>query len=100
MLADGCVTDYNETAGVDYFPVKAVISYAETFTVEYFNSYKVLTTTSPSWGSATYVLYQCGTTKPVLDVEVQLYISIPVTRVATGTPDHIPRIEVGCFVEE
>lgn len=93
--AKGCVADYNATADVDYFPDKAVIAYAQNFEVEYFNSYKVLTTTSSSYGSATYVLYQCGTTKPVLaDVEVQEYISIPVDNVATGTPDHIPRIEV------
>lgn len=88
--SEGCVTDYNASAGVDYFPEKAVIEYAQTFSVEYFDSYKVLTTSD-----AKYVLYQCGTTKPDLEEDVQEYISIPVTNVAIGTPDHIPRIAVG-----
>lgn len=94
--AKGCVTDYDPSANVDYFPDKAVIAYAENFDVEYFNSYKVLTTMSPwSGNTSTYVLYQCGTTMPVLeDVDVLHYISVPVKSVATGTPSHIPRIEV------
>lgn len=94
---DGCVTDFDAAAGVDYFPDKAVINFAETFSVEYFPTYKVLTTTD-GFSNSTYVLYQCGTPVPTLDdtlgVPVQQYISVPVTNVATGTPDHIPRIEV------
>lgn len=76
---------------MDYFPDKAEVQYAETFSVEYFDTYKVL----DIFGTV-YVLYQCGTPEPTLDdVTVQQYISIPVSKVATGTPDHIPRIEVG-----
>lgn len=90
---DGCVTDYDAAAGVDYFPDKAVVTYAETFSVEYFPTYKVLSSTD-GWVTTTYVLYQCGTPEPTLDETVQAYISVPVTTVATGTPDHIPRIEV------
>lgn len=90
---DGCVTDYDAAAGVDYFPDKAVVSYAETFSIEYFDTYKVLTTMD-DFSSTKYVLYQCGTPEPTLDEPIQQYISIPVTTVATGTPDHIPRLEV------
>lgn len=90
-IADGCVTDYDASAGVDYFPDKAEIAYAQTFSVEYFPAYKVL-----DISGTIYVLYQCGTPQPELaaNVAVQQYISVPVTTVATGTPDHIPRIEV------
>lgn len=88
--AEGCVADYNASAGVDYFPDKAEINFAESFTVEYFPAHKVVTISSQ-----VYVLYQCGTPQPDLaDIDVRLYISVPVTTVATGTPDHIPRIEV------
>lgn len=89
----GCITDYDEEAGIDYFPIKAEILYATTFSVEYFPTYKVLNTTDFSQ-TATYVLYQCGTPQPEVNFEVQEYISIPVTSVATGTSNHIPRIEV------
>eukprot|EP00752_Nemacystus_decipiens_P009351 g8357.t1 len=90
---DGCVTDYDASAGVDYFPDKAVIDYAETFSVEYFSTYKVLTIMD-AFSSTSYVLYQCGTPEPTLDMTVQQYISVPVTNVSTGTTDHIPRIEL------
>lgn len=94
VTADGCVADYDPSAGVDYFPIKAEIKYAETFNIEYFLSYKVVTIMGGGM-NMTYVLYQCGTTQPdVGDLEVQEYISIPVTRVATGTSSHVPRIEV------
>lgn len=91
--AVGCVSDYDASAGVDYFEDKAELEYAESFTVSYQKTYKLLNITG-----TVYVLYQCGTPQPVLDdVEVQEYISVPVTIVATGTPDHIPRIEVGGY---
>ena len=86
----GCVSDYDSTAKVTYFRDEAEIKYAQTFAVTYEPSYKVLNITG-----TVYILYQCGTPKPELsDVTVQEYISVPVTRVATGTTDHIPRIEV------
>lgn len=101
-----CVTDYDANAEVDYFPNKANIQYAETFSVEYSLSYKVLNATEGKDGNSTlYVLYQCGTPQPNLtELTIQEYIRIPVTKVATGTPDHIPRIEVRyvpvfCFVQ-
>lgn len=95
---DGCVADYDEAAGVDYFPDKATIGYAGTFSVEYSLTYKVLRSygdfMDPTLVTQVYVLYQCGTPMPSIEEEVQQYISVPVTNVSTGTTDHIPRIEV------
>lgn len=90
QTSDDCVSDYDASLGIDYFPDKAEITYAQTFSVTYNLTYKVLEICG-----STYILYQCGTPPPELTNEtVQEYISIPVGRVATGTPDHIPRIEV------
>ena len=64
-ITDGCVESYDES--VDYFPQKTAVTYAEGFTLEYFNNYKVLTVGAPWLGaedSATYVLVQCGTPNP------------------------------------
>lgn len=96
---DGCVTDYDADAGVDYFPDKATIEYAETFSVEYSLTYKVLRSYGDPFDRSllteVHVLYQCGTPIPSIEVEeVSNYISVPVSNVSTGTTDHIPRIEV------
>lgn len=89
-----CVTDYDASANVDYFPDKADVRYADTFSVEYFPAYKVVTVTNFT-ANYTFVLYQCGTPAPELTgQQVERYLPVPVTQVATGTPDHIPRIEV------
>src|SRR5687768_13570444 len=44
-LTQECVSDYDPK--VDYFPEKAEIEYAEGFSVEYFNNYKVVTVSAP-----------------------------------------------------
>ncbi|CAM9558067.1 unnamed protein product [Choristocarpus tenellus] len=87
-----CVTDYDETANVDYFPEKATITRAETFSVEYFNSYKVLTV-SDDFAQSTYILYQCGTPQPVV-ANTTAYIEVPVSNISTGSSSHIPYIEL------
>ncbi|MFP4323357.1 MAG: ABC transporter substrate-binding protein [Anaerolineales bacterium] len=63
-LTEECVADYDPD--VDYFPVKADITEAENFTVEYFNHYKVVTVTNAFDAAEpfTYVLVQCGTPAP------------------------------------
>ena len=92
QTSDDCVSDYDASLDIDYFPDKAEITYAQTFSVTYNMTYKVLTICGSN-----YILYQCGTPLPeITNMDVQEYISIPVGRVATGTPDHIPRIEVWC----
>lgn len=48
----------------DYYPIK-VTSAQPDFTIQYFNSYKVIINNAVR---ETYVLYQCGTPKPVLSI--------------------------------
>ena len=50
-------------AGVDYFPVKET-SYGKEWSVLYFPSYKVVINNLTT-GAETYVLYMCGTPRPV-----------------------------------
>lgn len=90
-FTDECVTDYD--ASVDYFPEKAEIEYAEGFTVEYFDNYKVVTIVP--WVGAeetrTYILVQCGTDTPE-DIEADAVISVPVERVVTLSTTILPHI--------
>lgn len=90
-FTDECVTDYD--ASVDYFPEKAEIEYAEGFTVEYFDNYKVVTIVP--WVGAeetrTYILVQCGTDAPA-DMEADAVITVPVERVVTLSTTILPHI--------
>ncbi|GAB5492346.1 MAG: ABC transporter substrate-binding protein [Phototrophicaceae bacterium] len=90
-FTDECVTDYD--ASVDYFPEKAEIEYAEGFTVEYFDNYKVVTIVP--WVGAeetrTYILVQCGTDAPV-DMEADAVVTVPVERVVTLSTTILPHI--------
>lgn len=63
-LTGECVTDYDPD--VDYFPQKVEITRAENLSVEYSNSYKVITVNDAFDGAEpfTYVLVQCGTPEP------------------------------------
>ncbi len=87
-----CIADGAFDPEMDYFPVKAQIDYAKGFTVEYHNSYKVVTVTTP-WPGAkntdtfTYILMQCGApipanvrfAGPVIDVPVNSIVSLSTT---------------------
>ena len=87
---DACVETYD--AETDYFPEKAEIEYADGFTLEYFNSYKVLTVTRPYLGapegeSFQYLLVQCGTPAPegfdgvpMIEVPIDSAISMSTTQ--------------------
>lgn len=96
-LTDGCVTDYD--SAVDYFPDKAEISYAEGFTVEYFNNYKVVTVVP--WVGAeemlTYVLVQCGTPAP--EMEADAIVEVPVGRIVTMSTTILPHLDTQGVVE-
>ncbi len=85
----GCVDSY--AAGIDYFPDKAEIAYAEDFTIEYSDNYKVITVTEP-WPQAeesvTYVLVQCGTPAP--EIEADLVIEVPVDETIAMSTTYIP----------
>lgn len=89
-LTDECVTDYD--ASTDYFPEKVAIEYAEGFTVEYFNNYKVVTIVP--WVGAeetfTYVLLQCGTDAPEMDADA--IVEVPVESVVTLSTTILPHI--------
>jgi iron complex transport system substrate-binding protein len=88
-----CVNNYNPD--IDYFPDKVVPAYAQGFSVDYHNHYKVVTVKNP-WKDATvtfeYVLVQCGTPEPEGLAEAQI-IAIPVDRVVSLSTTHLPHLE-------
>lgn len=90
-MTDSCVADYD--AETDYFPDKVSVDYANGFTVDYFNSYKVVTIV-PWVGaeeSLTYVLVQCGT-EPPTDIEADAFVTVPVERVVTLSTTILPHM--------
>ncbi len=89
-----CVSDY--TPDTDYFPQKAEINFAAGFTVEYFDTYKVVTVASaeaPGAPLAQYVLVQCGTPAPEAGFETAQVIQVPVTRVVATSTTYLPFID-------
>lgn len=96
VKADGCITDYQ--AGTDYFPDKVAPSAATGFSVEYHNSYKVVTVkrTSQGGASARYVLVRCGAPAPTPtgDLASAQQITVPVGRVASSSTTQLPAFEL------
>lgn len=88
-LTDGCVTDYAE--GIDYFPEKVNVEYAEGFTVEYHDNYKVVSVPA-AWPGAEsgfeYVLVQCGTPAPDGYPEASI-IEVPVKTIVPMSTTHV-----------
>jgi iron complex transport system substrate-binding protein len=97
-LTHSCVTDY--AAALDYFPDKAEVAYAQGFTVEYFNNYKVVTVVP--WVGAeeaqTYVLVQCGTPAPE-NIEADAVVEVPVKSIVTLSTTILPHLETQGVVE-
>jgi iron complex transport system substrate-binding protein len=61
----GCIESFDSSR--DYFPDKTHLEFAQNFSVEYHNSYKVVTVRQPSEGmEETFVLLQCGAPSPGL----------------------------------
>ncbi|MFW5748488.1 MAG: ABC transporter substrate-binding protein [Chloroflexota bacterium] len=91
-LIDGCVTDFDDT--VDYFPHKVEVEYAENFSVEYFNHYKVVEMLP--WPGAeeplTYVLVQCGTPTPEGFEDVPAF-EVPVDRFVGMSTSILPHLD-------
>ncbi len=87
----GCITDY--TDGVDYFPDKSQIEYATNFTIEYEDSYQVLTVKEPTQGGSaeSYVLVRCGAPEPELTGELAdaTVVTTPVTSLYSGSTSHL-----------
>lgn len=92
--ARGCVQTYEE--GVDYFPDKIELEDAEGFSVEYHDSYQVLTVEEPfDGGSAeSFVLVRCGTPAPDLTgaLAEATQVEVPVTTLYSGSTTHLPAI--------
>lgn len=80
----------------DYFPHKAELRYAESFAIEYFGSYKLVTVRTP-WPGAEeavrYLLVQCGTPAPQGYDGVQR-VTVPVRRLATLSTTQLPHLEL------
>ncbi|KAJ1667401.1 hypothetical protein IW140_000886 [Coemansia sp. RSA 1813] len=63
----------------DQYQTKSDVKHATLFTIEYKSTYKVLNNLSTN---NTYVLYQCGSTKPDV-ADAQAYIQVPVSKTAS-----------------
>ena len=92
-LTDSCAP--SDTTGVDYFPEKTTLDYAQGFTVEYHDTFKVVTVTNP-WPDANqtfqYVLVQCGTTAPT-DYPDAAVIEIPVKRMVVMSTSYLTQLD-------
>jgi len=92
--AKGCITTFDPAA--DYYPVKSQIDYATNFTVEYDNSYQVLTVLQPTQGGSpqSYVLVKCGAPTPELtgDLAGATVVTTPVTSLYSGSTTHLPNL--------
>jgi iron complex transport system substrate-binding protein len=92
-LTDACVDV--ETPGVDYFPAKASITQTDGFSIEYHDTYKLLTVKTPAPGATaplTYVLVQCGTEAPAGFEPAQI-ITVPVQRVVAMSTTYLPVLD-------
>lgn len=89
-----CITDFD--ANTDYFPDKSTLLDAENFTLEYHDSYQVLTVNQPYPGGApeSYVLVKCGAPAPELSGELAAapQISTPITSLYSASTTHLPLI--------
>lgn len=96
-LTSGCVDEVEE--GRDYFPAKASFAHTTNVSVEYSDTYKVVTVTplrAPEATPVQYVLAQCGTVAPELegDLAGAQIIEVPVSEVVTLTTSNLPHFDV------
>ena len=93
--AKSCVVAFED--GVDYFPDKAELGYAENFSVVYFDHYKIVTVHEPFVGgvSQVYVLVKCGTPAPELanDLAGATVIQTPVASIFSASTTHNPMFD-------
>lgn len=87
----GCITNYTE--GVDYYPVKSTVQDATNFSIDYKDSYQVLTVKQPTQGGSpeSYVLVRCGAPEPKLtgDLAGAPVVTTPVTSLYSGSTSHL-----------
>lgn len=91
----GCVTGY--VKGKDYFPDKVKLTDAHNFTVDYHDSYEVVTVKEPApqQPPQKYVLYRCGTPAPGLtgDLSGAQAVKVPITSMYSGSTTHLPLLD-------
>ncbi len=64
-LVDSCIKENTFRSDVDYFPDKVSVNTAKNFTIEYHDSYKILTIHGKSSADTrSYILLQCGADVP------------------------------------
>jgi iron complex transport system substrate-binding protein len=94
-LTDGCIPEGQFSAEVDYFPEKASLQYTDGFSIEYHNSYKVITVKTP-WPGASeslqYVLVQCGAPAPE-GFPAEQIIEVPVKSIVTMSTSYLPFLD-------
>jgi iron complex transport system substrate-binding protein len=90
-LTTGCVDRFD--AGADYFPDKAAIEDAASFTVDYRRSYKVVTVKQAYVGGPAerYVLLQCGAPAPALigALAGAQVVPVPITSLFVFSTTHL-----------
>jgi len=88
----GCIESFDSSK--DYFPEKTKPEFAENFSVEYHNSYKVVTVRRPADGGMEekYVLLQCGAPRPELPAVLSRapVITVPITSLFSASSTHMP----------
>ena len=93
-LTEGCVDAFDPN--VDYFPEKISLTHTTGFSVEYHNSYKVITVATPWPGAGEaqqYVLVQCGAPEPTGFDAAQI-IEVPVQQIATMSTSYLPFLDM------
>ena len=90
-LPSGCVDHFE--AATDYFPDKAALEDAATFSVEYRKSYKIVTVKEAYVGGPPehYVLLQCGAPMPALVGELAgaQVVPVPITSLFVFSTTHL-----------
>ncbi|NJK78936.1 MAG: ABC transporter substrate-binding protein [Chloroflexaceae bacterium] len=92
-LNRSCATEYSPD--IDYFPEKVSVQYADGWTIEYFNNYKVITVLTPWRGAEEtfqYVLVQCGTPAPSGYGDAPM-IEVPVNSMISMSTTYLPHFE-------
>ena len=85
-----------QSSGIDYFPKKTTIHYAEGFSVAYHHNYKVVTVHEP-WPHASaslrYLLVKNGTSRPE-GYDDSIVVNIPVERVVTLSTTYLAYMDM------
>jgi iron complex transport system substrate-binding protein len=94
-LVDGCIPEGQFDPNLDYFPEKTSLQYTDGFSIEYHNSYKVITVETPWPGAAEpmqYVVVQCGAPIPEGFMDEQI-IQAPVKSIVTMSTSYLPFLD-------